>query len=344
MSSILIPVKTYLGKYYPELYISSSQEKYKSAGVDTFFEQRFLVQNNNIQMVVDDKLDGLQFVFAGNEIYVSQELYNHPHVNVINSMEEDQDKNPRHLYNPDVFSTVAYLMCRNHVTFHIVGKLDKPIYAKYKSEFETFYSTVVVFNIDTFEEIEIVEEIESSCALNAVMNYILNPGSHTKLTTFYRNNISAVSFLYRNVISQSKSYFNHTLLGKGSSAIVDETKITTSLRSNIELFGCVDSLGKNFHSILTVEPSAWDYRIVVDYRNLVRQGDHVSYYPLMIGQEPNRRSSISVNDLDVDTLLPGSKSGNIDKFINDVILQVKTNKLSDTDRLYSNKTKFLNFE
>jgi len=344
MSNILIPVKTYLGKYYPELYISSSQEKYKSAGVDKFFEQRFLVQNNNIQMVVDNTLSGLQFIFAGNEIYISQEMYNHPHINVINSLEESQDKNPRHLYNPDVFSTVAYLMCRNHVTFHIVGELDKPIYARYKSEYETFYSTVVVFNIDTDAEIEIVEEIESSCALNAVMNYILNPGSHTKLTTFYRNNISAVSFLYRNVISQQKSYFNHTLLGKGSSTVVDETKISTALRSNIELFGCVDSLGKDFHSILTVEPSAWDYRIHVDYRNLIRSNDHVTYYPLMIGQEPNRRSSISVNDLDLDTLLPTNKPGAIDKFISDVILQIRTNKLSDITRLHDNKAKFLDFE
>jgi hypothetical protein len=40
MSANLIPIKAFLGKYYPELLYSASQEKYKGTGLDEFFEQR----------------------------------------------------------------------------------------------------------------------------------------------------------------------------------------------------------------------------------------------------------------------------------------------------------------
>ena len=48
MSSNLIPIKAFLGKYYSELQYSAQQEKYKNAKLDSFFEQRFLIQANKV--------------------------------------------------------------------------------------------------------------------------------------------------------------------------------------------------------------------------------------------------------------------------------------------------------
>ena len=74
MSTNLTSVKSFLGKYYPELLHSTLQEKYKSTGLDSIFEQRFFIQNNKVQMIVDPTAVGLSAVIIGNEIHVSKAL------------------------------------------------------------------------------------------------------------------------------------------------------------------------------------------------------------------------------------------------------------------------------
>ena len=50
MSQILIPIKTFLGKYYPELLSTADTDKYKETSLRTFFEQRFFIQGNKTQV------------------------------------------------------------------------------------------------------------------------------------------------------------------------------------------------------------------------------------------------------------------------------------------------------
>ena len=107
MSENLIPVKAFLGKYYTELLYSSSQDKYKETKLDTFFEQRYYIQNNKVQMIVDPSVVGMTIVVSGNEIHVSKELYDHPNIVINNSLENNQSTNPRNLYSPEIFSTLA---------------------------------------------------------------------------------------------------------------------------------------------------------------------------------------------------------------------------------------------
>ena len=116
MSSNLIPIKSFLGKYFPELHYSATQEKYKDTNLDTFFEQRFYIQNNKVQMIIDPVLPGLTAIISGNEIHISKEFYDHPNILISNSLENNnQYSTPRSLYNAETFSTLAYLICQNEL-------------------------------------------------------------------------------------------------------------------------------------------------------------------------------------------------------------------------------------
>jgi hypothetical protein len=345
MSTNLIPIKAFLGKYYPELLYSAAQEKYKDTGLDSLFDQRFLIQNNKTQMIVDPAMTGLIISVNGNEISVSQELFDHPGVIITNSLENgNPTTNPRSLYNAETFSTIAYLICQNHTTFQIVGELDEPIYVKYKSDFETFYNSVVVFNINNDLDIEIVEEFESAGALNVVTNYILNPSASVNLTTFYQNNISALSYCYRNIMALENSTFNHMLFGKGSSNIIDENRLRTSSGSNAEFLGIVNSNGRNFHSILYVEPSAQDYSVSVDYRDVKSGKSNVTFLPVIIGQAPEGNSAtISVTEISLEEIPEDEIEIEVKKFLNDIIERATLVRMTGVERFYNNKTKFLHF-
>ena len=90
---------------------SAAQDKYAKTSLDKFFEQKFIIQNNKAQMIVDPSLVGLVVIISGNEIYISKSLYDHPYVDVTNSMENKEAvSNPKSLYTPEVFSTVSYLI------------------------------------------------------------------------------------------------------------------------------------------------------------------------------------------------------------------------------------------
>lgn len=342
MSTNLIPVKAFLGKYYPELNYSAIQEKYKDTGLDTFFEQRFYIQNNKIQMIVDPAMKGLIVIVSGNEIHISKELYDHPNVLVTNSMENNnQTTNPKSLYNADTFSTVAYLVCQNHTMFQIVGPVDQPIYIKYKSDYETFYNSVVIFEVNEAIDVEIVEEIESFSALNSVTNYILQPNARVKLSTFYQNNIAAISFMYRNIIAQDSSQFEHVLMGKDSSNVIDENKIQSYSKSKAEFLGIVQSSGKHFHSILYVQPAAEDYSVIVDYRNILKEKSDVTFFPVIMGQEPTERAEISVSNILIEDIPVNEIDEEIKEYVSDIFDRTILERMVGVKRFYDNKAKFL---
>jgi len=344
MSTNLISVKSYLGKYYPELLYSAAQDKYKDTSLDAIFEQRFNIQANKVQMVVDPAMPGLSLIVLGNEIHISKDLYDHPNVIVTNSLEGNQLVNPRSLYNPETFSTIAYLVCQNHSTIQIVGEIDEPIYVRYKSEFETFYNSVMIFDVSNDIEVEIIEEVESCCALNSVVNYLLHPGADLKLTTFYQNKVSAISCFYRNIITQDGANFNHIVLGKGSSNIVDENKIFPYESSTSEFLGVIHSEGKNFHSILTVEPQSPKFKIDVDYRGVLSGKSNVTFFPTIIGQiTTEKEATISVTNVVLEELPVGDAEREVKNYTSDIVGRAILERMVGVKRFYDNKTKFMHF-
>lgn len=344
MSSNLIPVKTFLGKYYSELLYSSAQDKYKGSGLELFFEQRFQIQNNKVRVIIDTITTGLVITVNGNEISISKELYDHADVVISNSLGSDQSLNPRSLYNPDTFSTLAYLTCQNHTTFAINGEINEPIYVKYKTDYETFYSSVIIFNISENINVEIVEEIESLSALNAVTNYILRNSSSLNLITFYQNHITALSFCYRNIITQDNTKFSHVLLGRGSTTIIDEIRVRPTSGSKTEMLGIINSNGRKFNSVLSVEPAAADYNISVKYKDILYNNGEVSFIPVILGQLPaSDLSSIEVSNILLDNIPTHLIENEINKYVSDIIEKASLNRTAGIKRFYDNKTKFLNF-
>lgn len=344
MSANLISIKSYLGKYYPELLYSAVQDKYKDSNLESIFEQRFHIQNNKVQMVVDPAMPGLSLIVLGNEIHISKDLYDHPNVIVSNSLENNQLANPRSLYNPETFSTIAYLICQNHTTLQIVGEIDEPIYVKYKSDFETFYNSVLIFDVTNDVEVEIVEEIESCGALNSVVNYVLHPSSSLKLTTFYQNKVSGISFFYRNIITQDSANFSHVMLGKGSSNVVDENKIHHANDSKSEFLGVINSAGRNFHSVLTVEPQSPNYHINVDYRDILSGKSKVTFFPIIIGQHTTGSdASISVTNVTMEEIPTTEAETEVKKYVSDIVGRAILERMVGTKRFYDNKTKFMHF-
>ncbi len=344
MSENLIPIKAYLGKYYSELNYSSTQDKYKSSNLDTFFEQRFYIQNNKTQMIVDSDLSGLMVNISGNEIHISRELYDHNNIVITNSLENvNQISNPRSLYNPDMFPTIAYLICENHTMFQIIGEVDEPIYVTYKSDCETFYNSVVLFEVVSDISVEIVEEIQSYGALNSVTNYILHSNSNIKLTTFYQNCLSGISFVYRNIIAQENASFNHMLFGKGSSNVIDENKLLADNGSKSEFLGIVNSDSRSFHSILYIQPADENYNVDVDYREILSANADITFLPISIGLEPVKKLNISVTNLELEKIPDQEKEIEVKKFLEDMLDRAVLERMSGVKRFYENKNKFLHF-
>lgn len=343
MSTNLIQIKAFLGKYYPELAYSVSQDKYVKSGVSKFFEQRFVIQNNKTQMIVDPQLSGLTAVVSGNEINVSKALYEHEFINVTNSMETGENNNPKSLYTPEVFSTLAYLICQNHTMFEIVGEIEEPIYIKYKSDFESFYNSVIVFKIAESIDVEIVEEYESFCALNSVTNYIIQDNAKLNLSTFYQNTLSAISFCLRNVIVQDSASYSHMLFGKGSSNILDESKIFPHNKSSIELLGCINPGQQEFHSIVGVLPGAQDYNFFLDQRHVVSGKGRITFTPVIIGHLP-LDAHTNVGSLILDHYVRGFWPEKTEEFLSPIVDRATLSRTVGVTRFYNNKTKFLQFQ
>jgi hypothetical protein len=344
MSTNLIQIKAFLGKYYPELAYAASQDKYSKVKLDKFFEQRFTIQNNKTQMIVDPGLKGLVAIVSGNEIHISKELYDHPCVEVTNSMEnKDSNSNPKSLYTAEVFSTVAYLICQNHTMFQIVGEIEEPIYIKYKSDFETFYNSVVIVNIAEGIDVEIVEEFESLCAVNAVTNYILQANSRLNLSTFYQNHMSALSFCLRNVIVQDTAKYSHILFGKGSTCVLDESKIHANNKSSVELLACINPGQQEFHIVVGLLPGAQDYSFFLDQRHIVSGKGKITFTPVVVGHLP-ADAHTNISSLILDQYAPDFRADKAAEFMAPIIDRATLERNVGVQRYYSNKTKFLQFQ
>ena len=339
MNEKLTSIKDYLGKYYSEILYSAAQDKYLETQLDNFFEQRFQVQNNQYQIIINPDEQGLTIDVSGNEIVISKSLHDHPSITVTNSNNNPFQGNPRALYNPEIFPTIAYLICQNHTIFQINGEVDEPIYVRYKGDYENFYNSILIFNIDQNIDVEIVEEIASVCALNSVINYIVQPNAKLSLSTFYQNHISALSFFYRNIILQDSSSYIHILFGKESSNVIDENKIISENNTKIELYGIVDSRDKHFHSILQFLPSDNNYSMNVDYRNIISEYSDITFYPLISGRINAESSRISVTEIlksDDDNI-----KKQIHDFIMDIVERAALDRMEGVKRFYDNKQLFL---
>ena len=343
MPTNLIQIKAFLGKYYPELSYAVSQDKYAKAGLNKFFEQKFIIQNNKAQMIVDPSLKGLTAIVAGNEIFISKALYEHEYVNITNSMEAADSNNPKSLYTSDTFSTIAYLICQNHTMFEIVGELEEPIYIRYKSDFETFYNSVIIVNIAEELDVEIVEEYESFCALNSVANYIIQANSKLNLSTFYQNHISALSFCLRNIIVQDSAKYNHILFGKGSSNVLDESKIYANNKSEVDLLGCINPGQHEFHAIVGILPGSQDYNFFLDHRHVVSGKGKTTFTPVVIGHLPVNAHT-NVSSLILDHYAKGFWAEKTEEFLSPIIDRSTLERTVGVERFYNNKSKFLQFQ
>lgn len=340
----LTKFSAYLGKYFSELFYSASQEKYKGSCLNDLFDQRYSHQANAVQFILDPRLSGLSLEISGNEIYFSEQLYNHPSISIVNSVDVDQKLNPKSLYSAENFGSVSYLACPNQLTLRVTESVQEPIYVKYTGDFECFYHSVAFFYVEENVKLDIVEEFESLCALSAVCNYVISPNANLVLNTFYKNNISASSVVYRNVVSQENSQFTHKMLGRSSAGILDETKLHPYRNSINRFIGIVDSKIGKFHTIVYVEPIDHNYRIDVKYKNLSTTNSVVTFYPVIVGQEPNDGgASITVEDFDLNQVTESFKKTEIINFINDILPEFNVTYLSGTIRYYKNKNNFISF-
>jgi hypothetical protein len=340
MSTNLIQIKAFLGKYYPELLQTAQKSKYSETNLSALFEQRFCIQNNKTQMIVDPAMPGLSIVVNGNEILVSKQLFDHPNVVITNSIETNS-MDSRSLYNPDVFSTVAYLLCQNSTMLSITGDLDEPLYIKYRADLECFYSSVLLVKLADNLNIEIVEEIESLGALNAVTNYILEPAAKLKLTTFYRNIISAQSFLYRSVIAQDFANYTHMQFGIGSSNIIDETHLHTYSNVKVELLGCIYPGNYNFHTILALQPIMDNCQIGVNHRLVLNGSGVATFTPV---NESGAIAEMDVTSFDTTDVPNAVLSEKVNEFVSDVVDRAVLERIYGSTRFYLNKSKFLSFQ
>jgi hypothetical protein len=296
-------------------------------------------------MIVDPLMPGLSMSVTGNEIYISHELYNHSSVVVSNTAEKSkvQTINTKSFYNPDTVQTVAYLMCQNIVKISIFGNIDSPIYVRYSCDYETFYSSVVDFSIAEGVDVEIVEEIASNSALNSVINYNLAPSSRLGLTTFYQNNISSTSLVFRNINSGTDSYLTHVLLGKGSSNVVDETKIRHQPNSTSEFLGVIVSNRKAFHSILSLESVDSSYDITVDYRGVFDQGHNVTFLPIVADDHMMGNHAVDISNIQLEEIPADIRNKEVEDFLLPVVDRTLLERVADSSRFYANKAEFLSF-
>jgi hypothetical protein len=346
MSSNLIKVKDFLGKYYPELHYSSIQDKYRRTKLSSLFEQRFIIPSGKTQITIDPGLSGLSIVISGNEILISQDVNNHPNIEIRNfTGSSNQDTDPKNLYNSELFSTMAYIVCQDHTICYITGEIDEPIYVKYKNDYETFSNSVILFEVLDDLSIEIVEEIESVSALNCVMNYILHKNSNIKLTTFYRNHISALSFIFRNIITQNHAIFNHFLFGQGSSNAVDENRLFTYMDSSAEFLGIVNSKNKNFHSILCIQPATPEtkYNVSITYKDIVYGKANVSFLPVVHDDSPGDKVTVSISSISLEKIPEQNIKTELDRYLKDIVDLGILERTTGVERFYDNKSKFLLF-
>ncbi len=110
-----------LGKYSGEFTDNLTQEKYLPLGLSRLMPQRFKEDQYQPKLIIDSKLQGLQFVFSGNTVRVSQAVIDHPGIQLHNKMTEPESlQNPRSDYNAAVIPSVAYLLCQHFIRVEFI--------------------------------------------------------------------------------------------------------------------------------------------------------------------------------------------------------------------------------
>jgi len=294
-------VKEFFGNSYTDIKNAMlTSQKYKYASLNELLDQKFHVQDNKVQMIVDQSLSGYQIIVNGNEISVSPDLYNHPSIVILNSIEQGIHENSRKLYKKETFSTISYIACQNYTLFQIGVSIKETITIKYRSEYEAFYNSILLFVADKGISLNIVEEYESRCALNNVVNYILNDNSSVNLRTYYKNHLSAQSYCLRTIIAMDSSKFDHVLFGQGSSKVLDECKIVCSKNSKINLKGKIHSDNGEFHSIIHLFGDAnITHDISIDFRIVIQNNSTVTVTPITDVDE-STISNFNITNLNCD--------------------------------------------
>lgn len=337
----LLPLKDYFGKYYPELKDSCSQEKYAGTGLASLFEHRYRVPNKEMQLHIDPSLPGLQLVISEGEVKISAGILNHPHISVFNDLALDQAAKDG--YNPDILPTMGYLSCWNRIKISFDSYIDTTVYIRYQSSAEIFFSSIVSIHVAPTAQVDIVEEFDGPGAVNVAANYEIESTAKLHLYTFYKPSAAGIILSLRNATIKERAYFKNVVLGKGSACVLDETKLYPLFRANVDILGIVDSPSRNFHNVLTVHPVVQEYRVAVEYKNIVGNTGVVSYYAGVVGNSISRRSSINVTDLNIDEISDSDINTEIEKFTENVLEHVKVTDKKDSERFYGNRDEFVYF-
>ena len=133
------------------------------------------------------------------------------------------------------------------------------------------------------------------------------------------------------------------MFGKGSSNVIDENKIHAYHSSKSEFIGVVNSASRNFHSILFVKPESDQYSVNVDYRDIMSGKSNVTFYPIILGQEPSDSASIVVSNIILEEIPKEQVDLEIKSYIGDIIEKATLERMVGVKRFYDNKSKFLHF-
>lgn len=319
----------------PDLMLLSKSKKYENTTLSSLFDQRFYFQPNKPQMFINESLDGFTITVSGNELEISKALYENENVAVINSMEMlSYVANVIDNYDPDIFSSVAYLICPNKIFISIDGQLDEPIYVHYKTEFECFYNSVITFDIISGAEIDIIEEIESNAALNCVTNYKVGVGANLNLYSFCKNTLSGSSMVYRKVDLEENANYTHIMLANGSYTAIDENQLNLGKNSQVELLGVINSRNKNFNTILNVTPDAQEHYLSSVYKTIKYKNDHVGF-----DVESEEINNININNFEINY----DNTDKVKQFIFDIVDRAILTSMTGYKRFYINKDIFLQF-
>ena len=338
MVPILSSIKTFLGKYHAELEYSALSSKYSRTGISKLFSQRFYIQENSPKITVDPAMDGMSLSMHGNEIFISKKLYNNKYFTIKSPASETSIKITKEAYDREIIPSMAYLICKNQCVITISGDLGEPIYVTFKSDFETFYNSVLFLDIPSGVNVEIVEEHQSRSALNTAIAYVVRPYSTLNLFTFYQNNNLATSSCLRTVVVENDATYNHTLYGKGSACIIDENRWCLSDNAIAKSSNYVKSNSHNFHSIFTmISYGNDDHNISINQKHVLDSKGSISFIT-DLPKGSKYTENVFINSIDIDALEKDTDT--VDIFFNDDMFNNTPYSTLGSLRFYNNKLKF----
>ena len=330
-----------LGKYSGEFTDNLTQEKYLPLGLSRLMPQRFKKDQYQPKLIIDSKLQGLQFVFSGNTVRVSQAVIDHPGIQLHNKMTEPGSlQNPRSDYNAAVIPSVAYLLCQHFIRVEFTTFIDSVVYIKYETDFETMQASVVDFVIGDTVQVDIVEEILSYGVYAMATNYHVGATAKLRLHTFYNNGAGGNSLHARHVYLDDRAGYTHGVLAYGSNITLDESRLYPKFRSNSRLYGVISTEDKSFHTVVTVHPVSSEYAVTVDYRNVVTTRSNTSLYAGVAGDDISSRSYVNSIDLNIDNTDPTETATQVAQFVKEIMDEVSISNRNDTAGFYHKKNNF----